>query len=86
MESVITVNALTGIGPDYGIVDVDSKQLPLDGSKTYRLRLPPSLPIRDLWTVTIHHAQSPSMLPAGEPLSAPDGDQGRVRSEPGWLL
>jgi hypothetical protein len=46
------------------------------------LRLPLSLPIRDLWTVTIHHAQAPSMLPTSEPLSVLDGDQDGLGQNP----
>ena len=36
-----------GAGSDYGIAGMDSKQLALDGAKTYKLHLPPNVPVKD---------------------------------------
>jgi hypothetical protein len=51
-----------GVGSDYGIAFVDSKKRPLDGSKTYKLRLPPNPPAKDFWALTLYDNQTRSML------------------------
>jgi hypothetical protein len=51
-----------GAGSDYGIAGLDSKGQPLDGARTYRLRLPPNFPVKDNWSVTIYDPQTRSML------------------------
>lgn len=51
-----------GVGSDYGIAFVDSKKQPLDGSKTYRLRLPPNPPAKDFWALTMYDNQTRSQL------------------------
>jgi len=52
---------IPGKGSDYAIAYVDSKKLPFDGSKTYKLHLPPSPPAKDFWAVTIYDSQTRSM-------------------------
>jgi hypothetical protein len=51
-----------GTGSDYafGIVDADKKAF--DGSKTYKLHLPPNIPVNNFWAVTIYDTQTRSML------------------------
>jgi hypothetical protein len=56
-----------GAGSDYGIAFVDSKKMPLDGSKTYRLHLPPNPPAKDFWAVTIYDPQTRSQLQTSQP-------------------
>jgi hypothetical protein len=51
-----------GKGSDYGIAGLDSEHRPLDGSKTYKLHLPPNVPVKDNWSVTIYDYQTRSML------------------------
>lgn len=51
-----------GAGSDYGIISTDSKKRALDGGKTYRLRLPPDVPAKDFWAVTIYDTQTRSQL------------------------
>ncbi|MCL7958739.1 MAG: DUF1254 domain-containing protein [marine benthic group bacterium] len=51
-----------GIGSDYGIAYRDSKEQALDGSRTYRLHLPPDVPAKDFWAVTLYDTQTRSML------------------------
>ncbi len=41
---------------------VDSKHRPLDGSKTYKLHLPPNIPVKDFWAVTMYDTQTRSQL------------------------
>ena len=51
-----------GAGSQYAIAGLDSKHQPLDGAKTYRLHLPPNVPVKDNWSVTIYDTQTRCML------------------------
>jgi len=55
-----------GLGSDYGIAFVDSEKQAFDGSKTYRLHLPPNPPAKDFWALTIYDNQTRSMLQTGQ--------------------
>jgi len=55
-----------GVGSDYGIAYLDSAKQPLDGSKVYKLRLPPNIPVKNFWAVTIYDTQTRSMLKTGQ--------------------
>ena len=56
-----------GVGSDYGIAYVDSEKQPLDGSKTYKLHLPPNPPVKDFWALTVYDNQTRSMLQTSQP-------------------
>jgi hypothetical protein len=56
-----------GAGSDYGIAGLDSESRPLDGAKTYRLHVPPNVPVKDNWSVTIYDTQTRSMLQTDQP-------------------
>jgi hypothetical protein len=51
-----------GAGSDYGIAAIDSSGLVLDGSKTYKLHLPPDVPVKDFWAITMYDTQTRSQL------------------------
>lgn len=51
-----------GAGSDYGMISTDAQKRALDGSQTYRLRLPPNVPAKDFWAVTIYDTQTRSQL------------------------
>ncbi len=51
-----------GKGSDYGLAMLDSNKQPLDGSKTYKLHLPPNPPVKDFWAVTMYDTQTRSQL------------------------
>jgi hypothetical protein len=51
-----------GAGSDYLIAGLDSKHQVLDGAKTYKLHVPPNVPVKDNWSVTIYDTQTRSML------------------------
>jgi len=53
---------IPGKGSDYAMAMLDSRQQPLDGAKTYRLRLPPNVPAKDFWAVTLYDTQTRSQL------------------------
>jgi hypothetical protein len=51
-----------GAGSDYLIAGLDSEHKALDGAKTYQLHVPPKVPVKDNWSVTIYDTQTRSML------------------------
>jgi hypothetical protein len=51
-----------GVGSQYMAAFVDANGNPLDGSKNYRLRLPPNIPVKDFWSVIVYDSQTRSML------------------------
>lgn len=53
---------IVGAGSQYAIAATDSKGRPLDGSKTYKIHLPPNIPAKDFWSFVIYDNQSRSML------------------------
>ena len=53
---------IVGKGSQYAIAATDSKAMPLDGSKTYKLHLPPNVPARDFWSLVVYDNQTRSML------------------------
>ena len=56
-----------GAGSDYGIAYVDSKKMPFDGSKTYKLHIPANPPAKDFWAATVYDNQTRSMLQTSQP-------------------
>ncbi len=53
---------LTGIGSQYLGAFVDAKGEYLDGSRTYKMTLPPNIPAEKFWSLTLYDNQSRSML------------------------
>ncbi|QIG52405.1 DUF1254 domain-containing protein [Nordella sp. HKS 07] len=51
-----------GIGSQYAAATTDSENNPLDGSKTYKVRLPPNIPAKDFWSFVVYDNQTRSML------------------------
>ncbi len=55
-----------GQGSDYALAYLDADKNPLDGSKTYKLRLPPDVPVNNFWAVTLYDTQTRSLLRTGQ--------------------
>ena len=53
---------MVGRGSQYAAAFVDAKGNPLDGSKTYKLHMPPNIPAKDFWSFTVYDNQTRSML------------------------
>jgi hypothetical protein len=51
-----------GKGSDYSMGMVDSQGRPLDGSKTYKLNMPPNIPVKDFWALTMYDTQTRCQL------------------------
>ena len=57
---------MVGIGSQYAAATVDSDGKPLDGSKTYKIHLPPNIPAKDFWSFVVYDNQTRSMLQTDE--------------------
>jgi len=53
---------MVGEGSQYAGAFVDAKGNPLDGSKTYKLHMPPNIPAKNFWSFTLYDNQTRSML------------------------
>jgi hypothetical protein len=53
---------MVGIGSQYAAATTDSEGKPLDGSKTYKIHLPPNIPAKNFWSVVVYDNQTRSML------------------------
>jgi hypothetical protein len=53
---------MAGIGSQYAVAERDASGRYLEGSKSYRLHLPPNIPAKDFWSVIVHDPQTRSML------------------------
>jgi hypothetical protein len=57
---------MVGVGSQYAVAFTDSAGKPLDGSKAYRLHLPPNIPAKNFWSFVIYDNQTRSMLQTDE--------------------
>jgi hypothetical protein len=56
-----------GAGSQYLAAYVDADGDYLDGGQTYKLHLPPNIPINNFWSVTLYDPKTRSMLRNGMP-------------------
>ncbi|WP_223146285.1 DUF1254 domain-containing protein [Pusillimonas sp. ANT_WB101] len=73
-----------GAGSDYGIAYLDANKKAFDGSKTYKLHLPPNVPVNDFWAVTVYDTQTRSLLQTDQPFpTVGSQDKGFEKNEDG---
>jgi len=53
---------IVGVGSQYAAAFVDSTGKPLDGSKTYKVHLPPNIPAKTFWSFVVYDNQTRSEL------------------------
>jgi hypothetical protein len=53
---------MVGVGSQYAAATTDSEGRALDGSKTYKIHLPPGIPARNFWSFVVYDNQTRSML------------------------
>ena len=51
-----------GAGSDYALAFLDQNNQPFDGSKAYKLHLPPNVPVNNFWAVTLYDTQTRCQL------------------------
>lgn len=61
------VNPPVGAGSSYVIGLRDEKGEPLVGSKTYKIHIPPNIPAKRFWDITLYDNESRSMLQTDNP-------------------
>ena len=73
---------LTGIGSQYLIAMRGSDGQFLDGSRSYRLTLPPDIPESRFWSVILYDNQTRSMLQTDQPMPNLGSQTGTVETNP----
>jgi hypothetical protein len=53
---------MVGVGSQYALANVDADKNYLDGSKTYKLTLPPKIPAKNFWSIVLYDPQTRSEL------------------------
>ena len=63
----VMVKPPLGAGSQYVIGLRDAEGKPLDGSKTYRIHIPPRIPAKRFWDITVYDNQTRSLLQTDNP-------------------
>jgi len=66
---------MVGKGSQYAVAYMDSKGNPFDGSKTYKVHLPPNVPAKDFWSFTLYDNQTRAMLQTDQQFPGLDGNK-----------
>ncbi len=64
-----------GKGSQYAIAYLDKEGKALDGSKTYKIHLPPNVPAKDFWSFTLYDNQTRAMLQTDQRLPGLDNNK-----------
>jgi hypothetical protein len=74
---------MVGQGSQYAAAFLDSEGHPLDGGRTYKLRLPPNVPIKNFWSVIVYDNQTRSMIQTDQqyPMVTSQNDKLQVNAD-----
>jgi hypothetical protein len=70
--------AMPGIGSQYAAACRDADGAYLNGSKTYKLTLPPNVPAKDFWSIVLYDSQTRSMLQTDQQFPSLNSERGGV--------
>jgi hypothetical protein len=73
---------IVGLGSQYAAAATDSEGKPLDGGKTYKIRLPANIPAKDFWSLIVYDNQSRSMLQTDQQFPSVGSQQKGVAVNP----
>jgi hypothetical protein len=62
LDSPGMIMRIPGVGSQYLMGFLDADKNPFDGAKTYKVTLPPNIPARAFWSLTLYDNQTRSML------------------------
>jgi hypothetical protein len=71
-----------GKGSQYAIAYLDKDGNALDGSKTYKIHLPPNVPAKDFWSFTLYDNQTRSMLQTDQRFPGLDNNKKGLKKNP----
>lgn len=75
---------IPGKGSSYAVAYIDSEGNAFDGTKTYRVQLPPDVPAKDFWSFMAYDTQTRSMLQTDQRFPGIDSNkQGLVQNADG---
>ncbi len=75
---------IIGKGSKYAYTYNDADGNPLDGSKTYKVHVPPNVPAKDFWSFTLYDNQTRSMLQTDERFPGIDNNKpGMIKNADG---
>jgi len=69
-----------GKGSQYAIAYLDKDGNALDGSKTYKIHLPPNVPAKDFWSFTLYDNQTRAMLQTDQRFPGLDNNKEGLKS------
>ncbi|MGL4367894.1 MAG: DUF1254 domain-containing protein [Brevinemataceae bacterium] len=72
-----------GKGSQYAYTYTDNNGNILDGGKTYKIVLPPNVPAKDNWSITVYDSQTRSMLQTSQPFATVSSYNNLVMNDDG---
>ena len=73
---------IVGGGSQYAVDTVDAKGNYMDGGKTYRLHLPPNIPVKTFWSLIPYDTQTRSVLQTDQRDTSLSSETGTVKANP----